>query len=530
MIKIQQFFRIIYINHVLMRHNLGELLLTTPWLQPFHFLSYLNPFYWFRNKSITRGERIRHALEDLGPIFVKFGQLLSGRRDLLPDDIADELERLQDKVPPFPSNIAIASVCKAYGKPLEEIFAYFDPTPLASASVAQVHAAQLPNGKAVVVKILRPGIKKIIQRDLGLLHTLAQLAQRYWPEAKEFRPDEIMSEFENHVIDELDLTIEAANASQLRRNFAESPLLYVPEVYWDYVTKQVIVMERIFGVSVGDFPALQAAKIDFRLLAERSIEIFFTQVFKHSFFHADMHAGNIFVNVTDPKDPRFILVDFGVMGTLDPDDQRYIAENMLAFFKRDFARVAKLHIESGWLPENARIDEFEIALRVVCEPIFERPLKDISFAQLLLRLIQTARRFHIRIQPQLILLQKNFFHIEGLGRQLYPDLDLWETGRPFLEKWIRERLSLKTFLRECKNDFPFWMEKLPQVPDLLWRRLLQDQRTRYHQHNQELLLKNLALEIQQNAKRQRRWFLLGLVIVMSVVVVEFYGEYLNGWF
>jgi len=518
MINLQQIFRILRINHILMRHGLDELLLQTPWFQPLRFLSYLNPFYWFRDQSITRGERIRLALEDLGPIFVKFGQLLSSRRDLLPDDIANELERLQDKVPPFSSEIATALVCKAYRKPIAEIFAQFDSTPLASASVAQVHAATLSNGKAVVVKILRPGIKKIIQRDLQLLHTLAKLVQRYWLETKEFRPEDLIKEFEFHMLNELDLTIEAANASQLRRNFMDSPLLYVPEIHWDYVTPSVIVMERIFGIPISDMASLQAAQIDFRLLAERSVEIFFTQVFNHRFFHADMHAGNIFVNITDPKNPRFIVVDFGVMGTLDPSDQRYIAENMLAFFKRDFARVATLHLESGWLPKNTRLDAFAIALRVVCEPIFERPLKEISFSQLLLHLIQTARRFHIRIQPQLILLQKTFFHIEGLGRQLYPDLELWKIAKPFLEKWMRERLSLKTLLRRCKNDLPFWLEKLPQVPDLLWKNLSQTDAHQQHYYHQELLLKKLEREIKRQGK-QRYWLVISTLTLIGMIWV-----------
>jgi len=527
MIKIPQLVRILHINHILMRHGLDELLWTIPWLQPLQFLAYLNPFFWCRDKSVTRAERIRCALEDLGPIFVKFGQLLSSSRDLLPDDIADELAQLRDNVPPFASEIAMTLVCKAYGKPLEEIFASFEKTPLASASVAQVHAAQLHDGRAVVVKILRPDVKKIIQHDLKLMHTVAYMLQRYWPEAKEFRPMEIVTEFEHHLLEELDLMNEAANASQLRRNFLHSPLLYVPEIYWQFATSQVIVMERIFGVPVADFATLKAANTNFKELAERSIELFFTQVFQHCFFHADMHAGNIFVNITDPEHPSYIVVDFGVMGTLNPSDQRYIAENLLAFFKRDYARVAQLHVESGWLPKDARLDEFATAIRTVCEPIFERPLKDISFGQLLLRLFQTARRFHVRIQPQLILLQKTLFHIEGLGREMYPELDLWKTAKPFLEKWMRNRMGVKAFIRQCQAQAPYWLEKLPQLPDALWNTLQQTAHTQQHHVRQELLLKHLQMELRQQGKRQRRWIGVGSLLLTAVITLQFYITYYN---
>ncbi|HEV2331597.1 MAG TPA: ubiquinone biosynthesis regulatory protein kinase UbiB [Gammaproteobacteria bacterium] len=467
MTKPRQALRLIRVNVVLVRHGLDEIVLATHLFRPVRFLVYLSPFYWFRRKSISRGERIRRALEDLGPIFVKFGQTLSTRRDLLPLDIADELAKLQDRVPPFPGVQARRRVEEVLGGSVQELFKEFDEAPLASASIAQVHAATLHDGRAVVVKVLRPGVQDLIRRDLDVLHLIAGLAEDYWSDGRRLRPREVVAEYEKTVLDELDLIREAANAAQLKRNFEGSSLLYVPEVHWPLTRREVMVMERIRGVPIRDLATLRARGTDFKRLAENGVEIFFTQVFKHNFFHADMHPGNIFVDVTDPAHPRYMAVDFGIIGTLSPRDQHYLAENFLAFFNRDYRRVAVLHVESGWVPAGTREDEFETAIRTVCEPIFNKPLKDISFAQLLLRLFQTARRFNMEVQPQLMLLQKTLFNIEGLGRDLYPELDLWQTAKPFLEGWTRERMSPRATLKRLLAGLPAVRELLLESPGRL---------------------------------------------------------------
>ena len=458
--------RLLQIQRALVRHGLDDFVRATHLYRPFRFLVYLSPWTWFQRSSGSRGERLRLALEELGPIFVKFGQALSTRRDLLPPDIADELAKLQDRVPPFDGAIAVASIEKALGHPLSDIFASFDLQPLAAASIAQVHAATLKTGREVVVKILRPGMREIIDLDLEVLDYLAELADEYWGEAKRLRPIELVHEYRKTVRDELDLLREAGNAAQLKRNFAGSSLLYVPEVFWDHCRADVMVMERIHGVIVNDVAALRARGANIRKLAENGVEIFFTQVFRDNFFHADMHPGNIFVQIDDPENPRYAAVDFGIVGTLQPRDQHYLAENFMAFFDRDYARVAALHVESGWVPRGTRVDELESAVRTVCEPIFNKPLKDISFAQVLLRLFETARRFDMQIQPQLILLQKTLLNIEGLGRELYPDLDLWKTAQPILRSWMRERMSPRAILRRVRIQLPDTVEALKQVPQL----------------------------------------------------------------
>ena len=463
MIKPAQGFRLIYIGWILIKHGLDELLLAMPIFRPIYFLRWLKFWRWLHKPPGTRGERIRLALEQLGPIFVKFGQILSTRRDLLPDDIAVELARLQDRVPPFSGEQAREIIEKAYRKPLDAVFAEFDLTPLASASIAQVHAARLLDGREVVVKVVRPDIEPVIRRDIGLLYILAGSLQRFWSEGRRLRPVEVVHEFEKTILDELDLMREAASASQIRRNFTGSPLLYVPEVYWSYARRDVMVMERISGIPISNIDAIRTAGIDMQALSERGVEIFFTQVFRHNFFHADMHPGNIFVS----PQGQYIAVDFGIVGTLSTDDQRYLAENFLAFFHRDYARVAELHVESGWVPADTRVEEFEAAIRTVCEPIFERPLRDISFGQLLLRLFQTARRFNMEVQPQLVLLQKTLLNIEGLGRQLYPELDLWKTAKPFLERWMSEQIGTRAFFNRLKSNVPQWGEMLPEIPTLV---------------------------------------------------------------
>jgi ubiquinone biosynthesis protein len=458
-----QAIRLIHINLVLLRHGLDEVILATHLFRPIRFLIYLSPWFWFRKDRSPHPVRIRRALEDLGPIFVKFGQILSTRRDLLHDDLADELAKLQDRVPPFSGVKARAIIEKAYGKPVDELLEAFDEQPLASASIAQVHTAQLKDGKKVVVKVLRPQIEKTIRRDVDLLYTIARLAEKYWKEGRRLRPVEVVQEYEKTIFDELDLMREAANASQLRRNFLNSEILYVPEVYWDLTRQNVLVMERISGTPVGDINALKQQGISMKLLGERGVEIFFTQVFKFNFFHADMHPGNIFVE----SNGRYIAVDFGIMGTLTEEDKRYLAENLLAFFNRDYKRVAQLHIQSGWVPEGTRVEEFESAIRTVSEPIFEKPLSEISFGHFLLKLFQTARRFDMEVQPQLVLLQKTLLNIEGLGRQLYPQLDLWTTAKPFLERWMSEQIGRRAFVGKIRKNLPELVEHLPDLPHKL---------------------------------------------------------------
>ncbi|HMD73405.1 MAG TPA: ubiquinone biosynthesis regulatory protein kinase UbiB [Steroidobacteraceae bacterium] len=460
--------RLLQIQRALVRHGLDDFVRATHLYRPLRFLFYLSPWTWFqRSAGASRGERLRLALEELGPIFVKFGQALSTRRDLLPVDLADELAKLQDRVPPFDSAIAVATVEAAYGRPLDEVFASFDRAPLAAASIAQVHTASLRNGREVVVKVLRPGMHEVIERDLEVLEALAHLADEYWEQGRRLRPVEVVREYRKTVIDELDLLREAGNASQLKRNFAGSTLLYVPEVFWDYCRVNVMVMERIHGIIVSQIDELRARGTNIQKLAENGVAIFFTQVFRHNFFHADMHPGNIFVQIDDPENPRYAAVDFGIVGTLEIRDQHYLAENFMAFFDRDYHRIATLHVESGWVPSHTRIDELESAVRTVCEPIFNKPLKDISFGQVLLRLFETARRFDMQIQPQLILLQKTLLNIEGLGRQLYPELDLWKTARPVLRQWMRERTSPSALLRRLRRQLPDTIETLKLVPKMV---------------------------------------------------------------
>jgi ubiquinone biosynthesis protein len=467
-VKLRVLARLLQIQRVLLKHGLDDFVRATHLYRPLRFIFYISPGTWFeRSRRASRGERLRLALEELGPIFVKFGQAVSTRRDLLPADIADELAKLQDRVPPFPGSIARATIERSYGRPVTEVFAEFDEKPLAAASIAQVHVARLLDGKDVVVKVLRPGMRERIERDLEVLYALANLANRFWGPARRLRPGEIVAEYEKTVLDELDLMREAANAAQLKRNFAGSDLLYVPEVYWDYCRIDVMVMERIHGVPISNMQHLRAADTDIAKLAENGVRIFFTQVFRHNFFHADMHPGNIFVLLTDPRNPRYAAVDFGIMGTLDPSDQHYLAENFLAVFDRDYRRVALLHVESGWVPRQTRVDEMESAVRTVLEPIFNRPLKDVSFGHILVRLFEISRRFNMEVQPQLILLQKTLLNVEGLGRDLYPELDIWQTASPILREWMRERLSMRQVLKDLRRQMPEVLEVARMLPTLL---------------------------------------------------------------
>lgn len=466
--SIKQLFRILHINYILAKNGLDNVVVSLRLFAPFRFIVYLNPWNWFRKEHLTHGQALRKSLEELGPIFIKFGQALSTRPDILPPEIALELTKLQDSVPPFSSEKAMQIIEQAYGQSPYDVFAQFDPEALASASMAQVHAATLNTGKEVIVKVLRPNMRRLIENDLSIMHTIAKWADRYWPESRRLKPREIVKEFEHTLLDELDLSREAANAAQLRRNFEGSHILYIPEIYWDYTRNNVLVMERIRGIPVSDLNTLKAHGVDVKKLAERGVEIFFTQVFRDCFFHADMHPGNIFVSYEHPTDPQYICIDFGIMGTLNDNDKRYLAENLLAFFNRDYRRVAQLHVESGWVARDTRVDEFESAIRTVCEPIFERSLKDISFAQVVLRLFQVARRFQMEVQPQLVLLQKTLLAIEGLGRQLYPELDLWTTAKPFLEQWVKDQIGPKAFFQQLKQNLPFFAEQLPHMPRLIF--------------------------------------------------------------
>jgi len=486
---VTRLFRLLRINFILMRYNLDEFIFSAPVFYPFRFLGYFNPWYWMLRNKLTRGERIRRALEDLGPIFIKAGQVLSTRQDWLPDDIAEELAKLQDQVPPFDGKLAQQMIEVSLGKKITDIFSHFECEALASASIAQVHAVTLLDGRSAVVKVLRPHIKKIIERDLDLLRVLASLAYRYWPEGRRFKPKEMVAEIAQTLFDELDLMREGANASQLRRNFKGSTALYVPEIYWSYCHSNVLVMERITGIPIHNIDAIKKADIHLKKLAEIGVEIFFTQVFRDSFFHADMHPGNIFVSPLHRENPLYIAVDFGIVGSLNTKDQRYLAENLVAFFKRDYQRVAELHVASGWLPPDTRIDQFEGAIRAVCEPIFERPLKEISFGKLLLRLFQTAHRFNINIQPQLILLQKTLLNIEGVGRQIYPDLDIWTTAAPFLERWLKKQVGPRALLRRMRENIPYWSEKIPEIPGLIYEVLNEKRQQQEEQRFEKILLK-----------------------------------------
>ncbi len=478
------------------------------------------PFTLLPKPKLSRGQRIRRTLEELGPVFVKFGQILSTRRDLLPKDIADELAELQDNVPPFDGEVAKSIIEAALHAPIETHFRDFHIKPLASASIAQVHEAKLLDGTEVVVKVIRPGILKTIQQDIRLLFSLAKFVQRYVPDGKRLHPIEVVEDYQNTILDELDLQREAANTSQLHRNFKGSPLLYVPEVYWDFVTRNVMVVEKIYGIPITDVDALIAQGTDMKLLAERGVEIFFTQVFKHNFFHADMHPGNIFVSTKHPQRPQYIAIDCAIIGTLSEADRYYLAKNLLAVFRRDYHAVAQLHVECGWIPKNAKVGDFESAIRSVCEPIFDKPLKEISFGHILLYLFQTARRFNMEVQPSLVLLQKTMLNIEGLGRQLYPELDLWTTAHPFMEEWLKERYAISGVVQSLKDQAPEWLEGLPQMPNLVREAVMQVKNL--EQLNPTITNAVLALQ-EQERRSNERWrstFLGAMFIAIAIVGIE----------
>ena len=518
MTRFTRLFKIIY---VLSRHRLDEYFDFNQLPRPLRWLFLLAPWRIFPITEQSRAQRLRLALEELGPVFIKFGQMLSTRRDLLPDDVADELQKLQDQVPPFSGEQATRIIEKALGQSVNELFSKFNATPLASASVAQVHSATMHNGDQVVVKVIRPGINKTIRDDLNLLYMLAQAIEKYSEDGRRLRPVQVVSDYERTIFNELDLLIEAGNTSQLKRNFQDSTLIYLPQVYWDYSRKNVLVMERIHGIPVADIAALRAQNTDMKKLAERGVEIFFTQVFRDSFFHADMHPGNIFVSTENPAEPQYIAIDCGIVGSLTHEDKNYLARILLAFFKRDYRQVAALHIESGWVPEDTPIAEFETSIRSVCEPIFEKPLKDISFGQILLRLFQTARQFNMEIQPQLVLLQKTLLNIEGLGRQIYPDLDLWNTAKPFMEDWMKQRSGPPGLLKAMREQGPEWLEQTSEVPHLILDAVQQVKRFKDYNEQYRQTLKLLTDEVIRGRKNQQRvWAGIAAIVVALFIAAN----------
>ena len=511
-----RFARAVTIVWIAMRYGLDELVLTSfqhPWLRLTARVASMG-----RDLSAPRGQRLREALQKLGPIFVKFGQVLSTRRDLLPLDVADELALLQDQVPPFPGDVAVATIERAFRKPLDEIFTSFDRTPVASASIAQVHFATVrdKNGREreVAVKVLRPGMLKVIDQDLALIRMMAGWVERLAPDGRRLKPREVAAEFDKYLHDELDLVREAASAAQLRRNMADVGLVLIPEMFWDMIRPEVLVMERMKGVPVNQIERLRAAGVDIPKLARDGVTIFFTQVFRDGFFHADMHPGNIMVSVEPATFGRYISVDFGIVGTLTQVDKEYLAQNFAAFFRRDYKRVAELHVESGWVPPDTRVDELEAGIRSVCEPYFDRPLKEISLGMVLLRLFQISRRFNVVIQPQLVLLQKTLLNVEGLGRQLDPDLDLWHTAKPFLEKWMHEQIGPKRLLRELKDQAPYYAKMLPDLPRLLHGYLQQRPAEDLRRE-----LRALALAQQQTNRLLRRIVFGGALALLALIAL-----------
>ena len=516
-------FRLVSINFTLARYGLDEIILSLHFFRPLYLLGLINPFNWFRGNERSQAERLRLCIEELGPIFIKFGQMMATRRDLFGDEITDELEKLLDRVPPFPLAQARAILEQQLGMPVDAAFRQFEDREIASASIAQVYGAELHDGQKVIVKIVRPGIEAQIRKDIEVMTLLARMAERYWDEASRVKPLQVVREFETTIMNELDLMREAANASELRRHFEASPDLYVPFVHWDLCREHVLVMERISGIPVSDLKALRENDTNLESLSRKGVEIFFTQVFRHNYFHADMHPGNIFVSTEQPQDPKYIAVDFGIMGSLSVSDQRYLAENFVAFFNHDYRRVAELHVDSGWVDRGTRIEEFEAAIRSVCEPMFQRPLAEISFGQLLLRLFQTARAFNMEVQPQLLLLQKTLLHIEGIGRQLYPQLNLWDTAKPFLERWLSEQLGMRALVKGLKQNLPYIAEHLPDLPQLAFKALdrIANDELRVEWHSRQL--DEMKVELRRSNKRSIRAIIGASLVVSASIIVGLDG-------
>ncbi|MDO9051002.1 MAG: ubiquinone biosynthesis regulatory protein kinase UbiB [Methylotenera sp.] len=512
-------FRLIYIIFTVLRFSLDELILSHTKLKPLQ--SIVSGLLFWRNKQSSRGERLRLALETLGPIFVKFGQMLSTRRDLIPLDIADELAKLQDQVPPFSFSEVEQVITRAFNQPLTALFSQFDETPIASASVAQVHFAHLPDGQPVAVKVLRPDIDKTIAQDLRLMDTMAWLIQVLSAEFKKLKPREIVTEFARHTQSELDLTLEAANCSLLGRNFADKSMLIVPEVHWDWCRKEVMVMQRMHGTPISQRDVLIAKGVDIPKLARDGVEIFFTQVFRDGFFHADMHPGNI--QVAD--DGKYIALDFGIMGSLSDTDKYYLARNFLAFFNRDYRDVAQAHIDSGWVPADTKREELETAVRAICEPIFNKPLKDISFARTLLSLFQMARRFGVIIQPQLIMLQKTLLNIEGLGRELDPNLDLWKSAQPFLTRWMSEQVGWRSVVKTLKNEIPFIAKNLPEMPRLLHEFLSQKTQAEINAPIRTSI--NMLIKTQQQQTDWQKRLVIAVALLILIEALSLASTFFN---
>lgn len=522
--------RLLTIERVLVKYGLDELFLKGTRADWARHVFLLSPTRWLSSntRKLPRGERIRLALEELGPVFVKLGQMLSTRRDLLPDDIGDQLALLQDQVPPFSNEEAQATIEEALGDSVNNLFSEFEPSPIASASVAQVHGAVLHDGTKVVVKVLRPGIERMINRDVSLMYMLADMAAIALPDAKRLRPREVVVEYDHTIHNELNLIHEASNGVVFKNNFKESNILYIPDIYWDYTRTNVLVMERISGIPIRDIDAMNAIGMDMKQLAENAVEIFYTQLFQHNFFHADMHPGNIFVSPDNPAFPTFLSVDFGIVGSLTDEDLHYIGENMLAFFQSDFRRVAQLHVDSGWVPPDTRVSDFEAAIRSVCGPIFEKPLAEISFGNVLLQLFQTARRFEMQVQPQLVLLQKTLLNIEGLGRQLYPDLDLWETAKPFLEQWVMERRGPKALVKKFIEQAPLVVDAMPHMP-MLVHDYLQARKSQVHGQTVGLFDSDIKSKKTSSLKNT----VAGSALVLSAAIIgsaQLIATGSSGWF
>lgn len=504
--------RLYFIIRIFLNYGLDELIPKTRLVLPLRL--WRKSLFWMPNLHTSQalGERLRLALEQLGPVWIKFGQMMSTRRDLFPPHIADQLAMLQDKVAPFDGVLAKQQIELSLGCPVETHFDDFMITPLASASIAQVHTATLrETGKKVVIKVIRPDILPVIKADMKLINRMARWVPRLLPDGRRLRPQEVVADYEKTLIDELNLLREAANAIQLRRNFDSSKMLYVPEIYSDYCSETMLVMERIYGIPISDVVQLEQHGVNMKLLAERGVQVFFTQVFRDSFFHADMHPGNIFVSYDHPEDPQYIGIDCGIVGSLNKEDKRYLAENFIAFFNRDYRKVAELHVDSGWVPLDTNVEDFEFAIRTVCEPIFEKPLAEISFGHVLLNLFNTARRFNMEVQPQLVLLQKTLLYVEGVGRQLYPQLDLWKTAKPFLEDWIKDQIGIPAIVRALKEKAPYWAEKLPELPELFYDSLKQH---KHLQHSVDRLANDLKGErVRQH--QSRYLFGIGATLLLS---------------
>lgn len=515
------------ICHVFLYYRLFELLPKKH--QPWYLSAFISLLFWYPkvNKRSSQGQNLKAALETLGPVWIKLGQMLSTRKDLLSEDLSTELTKLQDKISPFSSEEAIALVKQELQlTDLHQIFAEFETTPIATASIAQVHGAKITVDNDivdVVVKVIRPNIKQQIVADVSLMKTVAKWAQKNLTEGHRLRPVEVVNEYETTILNELNLVLEASNGTQLRNNFEGSTDLYIPQIYQDLCTSKVLVMERINGIPVGNIEQIKQQGSDLKKLAERGVRVFFTQVFRDSFFHADMHPGNIFIAKENPQDPKYIGIDFGIIGTLNSEDKRYLAENFVAFFNRDYLKVAELHVQSGWVPSHVNVEQFESAIRAVCDPIFNKPLEDISFAQVLIGLFDTARQFEMQVQPQLVLLQKTLLYVEGLGRQLYPQLDLWETAKPFIENWVNEQIGFKAFVDKTKKNFPYWLEQAPQIPELVHSSLTT--LNKLPTYKQELISEYQALQ------KQHQNFLVKLaglsISLLTTLLVSLFADLTN---